>query len=336
MKSKTVLVTGATGYIGSHTCVELLASGYRVVGIDNLSNSSRNAISRIETISGKSMTFHELDIRDKTGMGHVLESEPFEAVIHFAGLKSVGESNAQPLRYYQNNVEGTLTLLEAMSLTTVRKLIFSSSATVYGDPESVPISESAKLSVTNPYGRSKLISEEILGDIQRSSSDWSIGILRYFNPVGAHKSGLIGESPNGIPNNLLPYIAQVAAGVLPQLTVFGNDYATRDGTGVRDYIHVSDLAKGHLAALARLNTVPQGFTVNLGTGNGYSVLEMVSAFEKASHRNIPYRIAPRRPGDIAECFADPGYAENLLGWRAEETLEDMCEDHWRWQVQSTK
>ena len=330
----TVLLTGGAGYIGSHTAVELIASGYDVVLLDNLCNSSVEVVKHIEHLAGSKVTFIEADVRDFARLKTVFIERNISAVIHFAGLKSVSESSTQPLQYFDNNVAGTLNLLRAMATAKVTKFVFSSSAAVYGNPSSVPVPESAKLAVTNPYGRSKLIAEEILADLQQSSAAWHIGILRYFNPVGAHRSGLIGERPRGIPSNLMPYIAQVAAGVLPRLTIFGNDYSTRDGTGVRDYIHVTDLAKGHVAALNRLNSAASGFTVNLGTGNGYSVLEMVRAFEKASGRNIPYQIAPRRQGEIAECFADPRHAEHLLGWRAEQTLEDMCADHWRWQVKS--
>ncbi|MDX9994922.1 MAG: UDP-glucose 4-epimerase GalE [Rhodocyclaceae bacterium] len=323
------LVTGGLGYIGSHTCVELLGAGHRVRVVDNLSNSKPAVLDRIETICGRRPEFVEADIRDRGAMVAALQG--CEAVIHFAGLKAVGESVEQPLRYYRNNVEGSIALFDAMAETGVKTIVFSSSATVYGDPASVPIREDAPLSATNPYGRSKLIIEDILRDVARADPDWRIALLRYFNPVGAHVSGLIGEDPNGIPNNLMPYVAQVAVGKLDCLSVFGDDYPTPDGTGVRDYIHVVDLAKGHLAALAALERQGGLLTVNLGTGRGYSVLEMVRAFEAASGRKVAYRIAPRRAGDIATCYADPALAAELLGWRAQKGLEDMCADAWRWQ-----
>ncbi len=323
------LVTGGLGYIGSHTVVELLAAGHRVRIIDNLSNSKPAVLERIAEISGNRPEFVRGDIRDRTALRAALKG--CDAVIHFAGLKAVGESVAQPLRYYDNNVSGSITLFETMAETGVKTLVFSSSATVYGDPASVPIREDAPLSATNPYGRSKLMIEDILRDLHRAEPDWKIALLRYFNPVGAHPSGRIGEDPNGIPNNLMPYVAQVAVGKLPCLSVFGNDYPTPDGTGVRDYIHVVDLAKGHLAALAALERQGGLLTVNLGTGRGYSVLEMVKAFEAASGRKVPYRIAPRRPGDVANCYADPTRAAELLGWRAEKDLAAMCADAWRWQ-----
>jgi UDP-glucose 4-epimerase len=327
----TILVTGASGYIGSHTCVELLDSGFSVIAIDNLSNSAQEAISRVERITGKTLPFHNIDVRDREALDKLLADNPIDAVIHFAGLKAVGESVAKPLMYYDNNVSGSVALLECLGKANVKKFVFSSSATVYGDPESVPIRESFRLSATNPYGRSKLIVEQILGDLALSDSSWNIGVLRYFNPVGAHESGLIGEDPQGIPNNLMPFIAQVAVGRRDKLSVFGNDYPTPDGTGVRDYIHVVDLAKGHAAALQRLFATEGGFTVNLGTGQGYSVLETVKAFEAASGRDIPYQIVPRRPGDIATCYADPAMARDLLGWSAVKNLSDMCRDHWAWQ-----
>ncbi|MEW5781432.1 MAG: UDP-glucose 4-epimerase GalE [Pseudomonadota bacterium] len=323
------LVTGGLGYIGSHTVVELLAAGHRVRIIDNLSNSKPAVLERIAEISGNRPEFVRGDIRDRTALRAALKG--CDAVIHFAGLKAVGESVTQPLRYYDNNVSGSITLFETMAETGVKILVFSSSATVYGDPASVPIREDAPLSATNPYGRSKLMIEDILRDLHRAEPDWKIALLRYFNPVGAHPSGRIGEDPNGIPNNLMPYVAQVAVGKLPCLSVFGNDYPTPDGTGVRDYIHVVDLAKGHLAALAALERQGGLLTVNLGTGRGYSVLEMVKAFEAASGRKVPYRIAPRRPGDVATCYADPTLAAELLGWRAEKDLAAMCADAWRWQ-----
>ncbi len=323
------LVTGGLGYIGSHACVELLAAGYGVRIVDNLSNSKLAVLERIAEIAGRRPEFVQADIRDRTAMRQALEG--CTAVIHFAGLKAVGESVEKPLLYYRNNVEGSIALFDAMAETDVKTLVFSSSATVYGDPASVPIREDAPLSATNPYGRSKLMIEDILRDLAKADPTWRVALLRYFNPVGAHASGRIGEDPNGIPNNLMPYVAQVAVGKLACLSVFGNDYPTPDGTGVRDYIHVVDLAKGHLAALEALARQGGLLTVNLGTGRGYSVLEMVRAFETASGRPVPYRIAPRRPGDIATCYADPALAAGLLGWRAELGLDAMCADAWRWQ-----
>lgn len=328
---KTILVTGASGYIGSHTCVELLAAGYQVVALDNLSNSSPEALKRVEKITGRSVTFYKADVRDRAALDALLKAHRVDAAIHFAGLKAVGESVEQPLAYFENNVFGTINLLQALGSAGVKNFLFSSSATVYGDPESVPISESARLSTTNPYGRSKLMVEQILEDLAKSDSSWAIGALRYFNPVGAHASGLIGEDPRGIPNNLMPFVSQVAVGRRERLSVFGDDYPTPDGTGVRDYIHVVDLALGHLAALAQLFRAGRGFTLNLGTGQGYSVLQMVRAFEAASGRPVPYRIVGRRPGDIAVCYADPSRAREMLGWEAKRGLEQMCADHWRWQ-----
>jgi UDP-glucose 4-epimerase len=328
---KSIFVTGAAGYIGSHTCLSLLEAGYDVVALDNFSNSDGKALAQIEHIAQRSMQFNEGDIRDTALLRRIFKQNQIDAVIHFAGLKAVGESVLKPLNYFQNNVAGSVNLLEAMAEAGVYQIVFSSSATVYGDPESVPIPESACLRVTNPYGRSKLMVEQILADLQHSNRKWRTAVLRYFNPVGAHPSGLIGENPKGIPNNLMPFIAQVAAGILPQLTVFGDDYPTVDGTGVRDYIHVMDLAQGHIAALRHLSEFPGGFTVNLGTGQGHSVLEMIKVFEVASGLQIPYEIASRRTGDIATCFADPEYAHRLLGWRAQKTLAEMCSDHWRWQ-----
>ncbi|MGI4849786.1 MAG: UDP-glucose 4-epimerase GalE [Janthinobacterium lividum] len=328
---KTILVTGATGFIGSHTCVELLQAGFAVVALDNLSNSSLESLKRVEQITGKRVPFIQADVRDRSTLDAVLNDYPVDAVIHFAGLKAVGESVEQPLMYFDNNVAGTVTLLDALEAAGVRRFVFSSSATVYGDPEVLPLVETARLSVTNPYGRSKLMVEEILADLERAKPDWRIGVLRYFNPAGAHESGLIGEDPRGIPNNLMPYVAQVAVGRRARLAVFGNDYPTSDGTGVRDYIHVVDLALGHVAALNRLFAEQGGFTVNLGTGQGYSVLETVRAFELASACPIPYDIVPRRPGDIASCYAAPDKAAELLGWRATKNMEQMCADHWRWQ-----
>lgn len=326
-----ILVTGGAGYIGSHTVVELLAVGKDVLILDNLANSSRKVLERIAAISGRAPLFCEGDIRDADLLRGLFAGRRIEAVIHFAGLKAVGESVEKPLSYYDNNVTGTLELLRAMGEAGVRRLVFSSSATVYGDPQSVPIREDFPLRATNPYGRSKLMVEEILRDLQHAEADWQIAILRYFNPVGAHESGLIGENPNGIPNNLMPFVAQVAAGKRPQLAVFGNDYPTPDGTGVRDYIHVADLAQGHLAALDALARSGRSLTVNLGTGQGYSVLDMVRAFEAASGRPVPYRIVARRPGDIATCYADPAQAEQLLGWKARRGIAEMCADGWRWQ-----
>ncbi len=328
-----VLVTGGAGYIGSHTCLELLNAGHEVVVIDNLSNSSYTALQRVQELTGKSVAFYHADLRDREAVDAVLDPVP-DAVIHFAGLKAVGESVRLPLHYYQNNITGTLVLCEAMAAHGVKTLVFSSSATVYGDPSRVPITEDFPLSATNPYGRSKLMIEEILRDLYVADSGWNIAILRYFNPVGAHPSGRIGESPNGIPNNLLPYIAQVAVGKRPALQVFGGDYPTPDGTGVRDYIHVVDLAVGHLKALQKLTTQPGVVTYNLGTGRGYSVLEMVAAFEQASGRPIPYQIVARRPGDIATCYADPSKAQHELDWAAEREVAAMCADSWRWQSQN--
>ena len=327
----TILITGGAGYIGSHTCVELLDAGYDLVVIDNFSNSKPAVLDRVTQISGRAPTFMEVDIRDRGALRDVFRAHDIDAVIHFAGLKAVGESVAQPLRYYDNNISGSIALFEVMAESGVKTLVFSSSATVYGDPHSVPIREDFPLSATNPYGRSKLMLEEILRDLFRSDESWRIALLRYFNPVGAHASGMIGEDPNGIPNNLMPYIAQVAIGKLAQLPVFGDDYPTPDGTGVRDYIHVVDLARGHLAALKALVGQPGVMTVNLGTGQGYSVLDMIRAFEQASGRPVPYRIAARRPGDVAQCYADASLADYLLGWRAERGLEAMCRDSWRWQ-----
>ena len=328
---KKVLVTGGAGYIGSHTVVELLGAGMEVVIVDNLSNAKLSVIDRIEKITQHRPVFVEADIRDRMALRTIFANHAIDAVIHFAGLKAVGESVAQPLRYYDNNLAGSIVLFEEMAAAKVKQLVFSSSATVYGDPATVPISEDAPLSATNPYGQTKLMIELILRDIAKSDPDWRIATLRYFNPVGAHASGVIGEAPNGIPNNLMPYIAQVAGGRLDQLSVFGGDYPTRDGTGVRDYIHVVDLARGHIKALDALDSVDGVLTVNLGTGTGYSVLDMIQAFEAASGRNIPYRIVGRRAGDIAQCYADPAYASRVLGWRAELGIDAMCVDTWRWQ-----
>ncbi len=326
------LVTGGLGYIGSHTCVELLDAGHRVTIIDNLSNSKPAVLDRIEKISGQRPAWVHADVRDRVALANVLAG--CDAVIHFAGLKAVGESVSKPIEYYSNNVEGSIALFDAMAQAGVKTLVFSSSATVYGDPHAVPIREHFPLSATNPYGRSKLMIEDMLRDVATADPGWNIALLRYFNPVGAHVSGLIGEDPNGIPNNLMPYVAQVAVGKLACLSVFGNDYPTNDGTGVRDYIHVVDLARGHLAALRALERDHGLLTVNLGTGRGYSVLEMVAAFEQASGRAVPYQFVPRRAGDIAQCYADPALAAQMLGWRAERDLAAMCTDVWRWQQQN--
>jgi len=328
-----ILVTGGAGYIGSHTCLTLLECGYRVTVVDNLSNSSRESLRRVEKLTGKQLIFLEVDLLDRSGLTQVFAgcSEQFDAVIHFAGKKAVGESVEQPLLYYHNNITGTINLCQTMAAFGVKNIIFSSSATVYGDPATVPITEEFPLSCTNPYGRTKLMTEEILRDVQRADGAWNVCLLRYFNPVGAHKSGRIGENPNGIPNNLMPYITQVAVGKLAELSVFGNDYSTQDGTGVRDYIHVVDLAEGHVKALDKLLQRPGVVVYNLGTGHGYSVLEMVRAFAEACGREIPYRIVGRRLGDIAACYADPTKAQRELGWQARFGLKEMCLDSWRWQ-----
>ncbi len=326
-----ILVTGGAGYIGSHTCVELLNSGYEVVVVDNLCNSSRESLNRVKTITGKAVSFYKQDILDEAGLSKVFEAHNIDAVIHFAGLKAVGESVEKPLEYYQTNLSGTLVLFKVMRDHQVKNFVFSSSATVYGDPHTVPIKEDFPLSATNPYGRSKLIIEEISRDLHIADPDWNIALLRYFNPVGAHKSGLIGEDPNGIPNNLVPYISQVAVGKQDKLSVFGDDYDTPDGTGVRDYIHVVDLAIGHIKALEKLKSKPGLVVYNLGTGQGYSVLEMVRAIEKASGKTIAYQIVNRRPGDIAQCYADPDFALQEIGWKAERGLDEMAADTWRWQ-----
>ncbi|AHF01126.1 UDP-glucose 4-epimerase [Thiomicrospira aerophila AL3] len=353
-----ILVTGGAGYIGSHTCVELLAAGYDLVVLDNLSNSSIASLERVAGIvnvecsifnedsrlrgNDERLTFIQGDIRDSELLRSVFERFEIEAVIHFAGLKAVGESVAMPLRYYNNNVSGSVALFGVMAEFDCKRVVFSSSATVYGDPASVPIKEGFPLSTTNPYGASKLMVENILRDVYASDNTatgtraWSIGLLRYFNPVGAHESGLIGEDPNGIPNNLMPFVSQVAVGLREKLSVFGGDYDTVDGTGVRDYIHVVDLAKGHVAALRKLMQSSGLLTVNLGTGRGYSVLEMVSAFERVSGKAVPYEIVARRPGDVAQCYADPSYAFEVLGWKAEFGIERMCEDAWRWQSKNPR
>jgi UDP-glucose 4-epimerase len=322
-----ILVTGALGYIGSHTCVELIAAGHQPVALDNLSNSSISVLDR-----GQRMAFIEADIRDRAALDAAFVAHSFDAVIHFAGLKAVGESVEQPLRYYDNNVSGSVALFDTMQQHGVKTLVFSSSATVYGDPATVPIREDFPLSATNPYGRSKLFIEEILRDLLKADPSWRIALLRYFNPAGAHESGLIGEAPHGIPNNLLPYIAQVAAGQRDKLSVYGADYPTPDGTGLRDYIHVVDLALGHVKTLAKLATGNGLLTYNLGTGRGNSVLEMVRAFESASGKAVPYQIVARRPGDIAACYADPALAQAELGWKAERGIAQMCADAWRWQT----
>ena len=327
-----ILVTGGAGYIGSHTCVELLAAGYELVVVDNFSNSKPIALERVKKIAGKSLAFHQADVRNRDALREIFKQHAVQSVIHFAGLKSVGESVEQPLRYYDNNVSGTVALCEVMAEHGVRNIVFSSSATVYGDPHAVPIHEDFPVGgTTNPYGTSKLMVEQSLRDLHVADPTWRIGILRYFNPVGAHESGLIGEDPNGIPNNLMPFIAQVAVGRREFLRVFGEDYPTPDGTGVRDYIHVGDLAKGHVAALDYLAKNEGLLTVNLGTGQGYSVLDMIRAFQEASGREIAYRIVERRAGDIACCYADPALAKEMLGWSAELGIDRMCQDSWRWQ-----
>ncbi|MBQ9208313.1 MAG: UDP-glucose 4-epimerase GalE [Oscillospiraceae bacterium] len=323
-----ILVTGGAGYIGSHTCIELLDAGEEIIVLDNFSNSKPEAIDLIKEVSGKDFKFVEADLLDRDAVRKVFEENEIESVIHFAGLKAVGESVAKPIEYYHNNITGTLILVDEMRKHGCKTLVFSSSATVYGDPASVPIKEDFPLSTTNPYGSTKLMIENILQDVYKSDNEWSIALLRYFNPIGAHSSGKIGENPNGIPNNLMPYIQQVAVGKLPKLGVFGNDYPTHDGTGVRDYIHVVDLAKGHLKAIQKLRTMTGVGIWNLGTGRGYSVLDVVKAFEKASGVTIPYEIKPRRPGDIAECYADPSKALKELGWKAELGIDEMCRDNW--------
>jgi UDP-glucose 4-epimerase len=337
----TILVTGGAGYIGSHACVELLQAGYKVVVIDNLSNSKTESLERVRKITGKSITFHQADIRDKQALTDIFSKEPISCVIHFAGLKAVGESCEQPLNYYHNNVYGTLVLAEVMAAANVKQLVFSSSATVYGESSHAQYSENFPLGAINPYGRSKAMIEDILRDLAaadkiiHTDNPWKIALLRYFNPIGAHESGLIGEDPNGIPNNLMPYVSQVAIGKLEQLSVFGNDYPTRDGTGIRDYIHVVDLVKGHIKAIEALQGEKFNSgacnAYNLGTGRGYSVLEIIQTFERVTGKKVNYRIAPRRPGDLAECFANPGLALRELGWKAEKKLDDMVGDSWNWQ-----
>ncbi|MBK9327538.1 MAG: UDP-glucose 4-epimerase GalE [Hydrogenophilales bacterium] len=329
---KTILITGGAGYIGSHACVEFLDAGYDIVVLDNLCNSSAESLVRVRELTGMDFPFVQADIRDREALDAVFRDHDIDAVIHFAGLKAVGESVGKPLLYYDNNIGGSVTLFEAMQAAGVKTVVFSSSATVYGDPATVPIREDFPVgATTNPYGRSKLIIEQILGDVAVADPGWHIALLRYFNPVGAHKSGRIGEDPRGIPNNLMPYISQVAVGRREHLNVFGNDYPTPDGTGVRDYIHVVDLAQGHVKAVEKLDEGPGVRIWNLGTGHGYSVVEMARAFEKASGRPVPYQFAPRRAGDIAQCYADPARAERELGWKARHGLAEMCEDTWRWQ-----
>lgn len=332
-----VLVTGGSGYIGSHTCLELVNAGHQVTAVDNLSNSSEESLERVRELTGKEIKFVKADILDMAAMDKIIGGEKFDSVIHFAALKAVGESVAQPLHYYRNNITGTVNLLEVLQNHQVKNFVFSSSATVYGLPKSLPLTETADTpidEVTNPYGRSKLIMEYVLRDWNTANPDTNVALLRYFNPVGAHESGRIGEDPNGIPCNLLPYVSQVAVGKLEKLSVFGDDYETKDGTGVRDYIHVVDLAVGHVLALKKLEEKPGVVVYNLGTGNGYSVLEIVNAFEKASGKKVPYSVAPRRPGDIAACFADPKKAADELGWTAKKGIEEMCVDGWNWQSQN--
>lgn len=327
----SVLVTGGAGYIGSHTVLQLLEAGNSVIVFDNLSNSSVESLNRVKKITGKDLSFYKGDILDKEALREVFLKHEIESVIHFAGLKAVGESVEKPLFYYHNNITGTLILCEVMSEFNVKNIVFSSSATVYGDPKVVPITEDSELHATNPYGQTKLMLEQILQDLYVADSSLNIAILRYFNPIGAHESGLIGEDPNGIPNNLVPYISQVAVGKREELGVFGNDYDTPDGTGVRDYIHVVDLANGHLKALKKLESRPGVVVYNLGTGEGYSVLDVVKAFEKATGQSIKYKVCPRRAGDIATCYAEPSFAQKELGWKATKNIEDMCNDTWRWQ-----
>jgi len=327
----SVLVTGGAGYIGTHTLIELLTTDQEVIVVDNLSNSNEVALERVQSISGKTLTFYHGDVRDSELLDSIFEKHNIDSVIHFAGLKAVGESVAKPLKYYDNNVSGTVVLCEAMAKANVKNLVFSSSATVYGDPASLPIDEGFPRSATNPYGQSKLMVEHVLEDLANADEEWNIAILRYFNPVGAHESGLVGEDPNDVPNNLMPFISQVAVGKRECLSVFGSDYDTHDGTGVRDYIHVVDLARGHLKALDKLSTKPGLVIYNLGTGQGYSVLDMIKAFERSSDKEISYKLVERRPGDIAACYANPDKATNELDWKATHTLEDMTLSSWRWQ-----
>ena len=329
--SSTVLLTGATGYIATHTWLALQAAGFQVVGVDNFSNSSPQVLQRLQRISGRTPVFEKADVCDAAAMNGIFQRHRIDAAIHFAAFKAVGESTTQPLAYYANNIGGLLTLCNTMLQHQVHRFVFSSSATVYGDPERLPIDEACALSATNPYGQTKLMGEQILRDLGAAQPQWQTACLRYFNPVGAHESGLIGEDPKGVPNNLMPYVAQVAVGRREHLAVFGDDYDTPDGTGVRDYIHVSDLAQGHVAALQRLLAHPGSVTVNLGTGRGYSVLDVVAAYAKASGRPVPHQVHARRPGDVAACYADPALAQQLLGWKAEHDLQRMCADSWRWQ-----
>jgi len=331
MKSARVLLTGATGYIASHTWLALAAAGYEGVGIDNFVNSSAEVLARLQALGGKAPDFVEADVRDKATLETVFASQPIDAVVHFAALKAVGESTAKPLAYFANNVGGLLSLCEVMAAHGCKTIVFSSSATVYGKPERLPIDEDAPLSTTSPYGATKLMGEEILREVQAADPSWAVALLRYFNPVGAHESGMIGEDPRGTPNNLMPYVTQVAVGKRDRLRVFGNDYDTPDGTGVRDYIHVQDLADGHVAALRYLLDAKRSITANLGTGRGYSVLELVRAFERASGRDVPCEIVARRPGDVDACYADPSRARRLLGWQARRDIDAMCADSWRWQ-----
>lgn len=336
MTNKNVLVTGGAGYIGSHTCVELIDAGFRPIVIDNFCNSSPIALQRTAALAQTEITFYEGDIRDRDFLNRVMQKHNINSVIHFAGLKAVGESVSKPLEYYDTNIAGSIILFNAMRDNGIKKIVFSSSATVYGDPHTLPIKEDFPLSATNPYGRSKLFIEDILRDIYFANNDWKVSLLRYFNPVGAHSSGNIGEDPNDVPNNLIPYISRVAVGQYEYLSIYGDDYDTPDGTGVRDYIHVVDLAKGHVKALQAFedDTLDNLLTVNLGTGQGYSVLDMVKAFEKSSGKHIAYKVVDRRPGDIATCYADPTYASNILNWQAEKGLQEMCADTWRWQSQN--
>jgi UDP-glucose 4-epimerase len=330
----TILVTGGAGYIGSHTCVELLNAGHHVVVVDNLCNSNVEALRRVEKLTNRRVVFQRIDLLNRDGLAEVFAAHRPHAVIHFAALKAVGESVSQPLRYYHNNLTGTIHLLDCMKAAGCRRLVFSSSATVYGEPERVPLTEDCRLQATNPYGQTKLMIEQICTDLAKAEPGWHVALLRYFNPIGAHVSGLIGEDPQGIPNNLMPYLLQVAVGKRPHLTVYGNDWPTVDGTGVRDYIHVVDLALGHLAALVKLDELGGAVPINLGTGRGYSVLQMLTALEQASGKRIAYQIGPRRPGDIATCYADPAKAERLLDWKATRDLATMCSDGWRWQQQN--
>lgn len=328
---KNILVTGGAGYIGSHTCVELLKAGYFVIVIDNFENSSSESLKRVEKISGKKVKFYKGDVRNREDLNHVFKENKIDSVIHFAGYKAVGESTEFPLMYYENNVSGSILLFQVMAENNVKNIVFSSSATVYGDPHEVPIKEDFPLQPYNPYGKTKRMIEMVLEDMYEADKTWNTALLRYFNPVGAHESGLIGEDPKGIPNNLTPYITQVAVGKLKELSVFGNDYDTKDGTGVRDFIHVKDLALGHVKAIEKISENPGLFACNLGTGQGYSVLEALNAFEKACKKTIPYKIAPRRPGDIAQCYADTKFAKEFLGWEAKYGIEEMAQDGWNWQ-----